>query len=206
MNDAFGNLQKFIANNYELEKLEANLNEFNPLKILKVDQYEIRHSNILSWLLTPNENHNIGSSFLKKFLAEVIIHNENLETKRTVFEIQDMSYQDVIVKREWNDIDIFIAIPSRKFAIIIENKINAKESKGQLKKYYDLVTKEYGTYDVIPVFLTLEGVTPSDVRYGTISYSQILHMLDFIASIQKENLNEKVYDFINYYLRVLGNL
>ena len=36
MQDDFANLQKFIANNYALEELEAKLNEFNPLKVLKV--------------------------------------------------------------------------------------------------------------------------------------------------------------------------
>ena len=65
MEDAFNNLHKFIANNYALENLEAKLSVFNPLKVLKVDKYEIRHSNIISWLLTPNENHNLGNSFLK---------------------------------------------------------------------------------------------------------------------------------------------
>ena len=50
MQDEFANLQKFVANNYVLESLEAKLNEFNPLKVLKVDQYEIRHSNVISGL------------------------------------------------------------------------------------------------------------------------------------------------------------
>lgn len=203
MEDAFNNLHKFIANNYALENLEAKLNVFNPLKVLKVDKYEIRHSNIISWLLTPNENHKLGNSFLKKFLAEVIINNDNLETSFTVFSAQEMSYHDIEIKRERNDIDIFIVSHSNKLCIIIENKIYAKESKGQLKKYHNLARKEYGGYEIIPVFLTLENELPSDNRYGVISYSQILHMLKFITSIQKENISIKVYDFINYYLKTL---
>ncbi|WP_442956647.1 PD-(D/E)XK nuclease family protein [Planococcus sp. PAMC 21323] len=27
------------------------------MKVLRVDQFEIRHSNILAWLLNPNEMH-----------------------------------------------------------------------------------------------------------------------------------------------------
>jgi hypothetical protein len=203
MEDAFNNLHKFIANNYALENLEAKLSVFNPLKVLKVDKYEIRHSNIISWLLTPNENHNLGNSFLKKFLAEVIINNDHLETSFTVFNAQEMSYHDIEIKRERNDIDIFIVSRSNKLCIIIENKIYAKESKGQLKKYHNVVRKEYGDYEIIPVFLTLENALPSDNRYGVISYAQILHMLKFITSIQKENISIKVYDFINYYLKTL---
>ena len=141
MQDEFVNLQKFIANNYTLESLEAKLNEFNPLKVLKVDQYEIRHSNVISWLLSPNENHKLGNSFLKKFSAEVIINNENIETSFTVFDTEEMIYHDFELKREWQDIDILAVSHFNKLCMIIENKIYAKESKGQLKKYYDLTRK-----------------------------------------------------------------
>jgi hypothetical protein len=203
MQEKFDNLHKFIANNYDLENLEAKLKEFNPLKVLKVDQYEIRHSNIISWLLNPSENHNLGDTFIKKFLAEVIINNENLETDFTVFKAQDISYHDFEIRREWNDIDIFITSKANNLAIIIENKIHATESKGQLEKYLNSVWLEYDNYEIIPVFLSIDGTEPSDKRYGTISYVQILNMLKFITSIQKENLSPKVYDFISYYLRTL---
>jgi len=203
MQDAFDNLHKFIANNYALENLEAKLNEFNPLKILKVDQYEIRHSNVISWLLTPNANHNLDNSFLKKFLAEVIINNESLETSLTVFDAQDISYHDFEIQREWNDIDIFLVNHTNNLCIIIENKIFAKESTDQLKKYYNKVKKEYSDFDIIPVFLTIDNTLPSDNRYGVISYKEILHMLKFITSIKKENISRKVYDFITYYLGIL---
>lgn len=51
-------LSKFIINNEPLEKLQLHLTAFNPLKVLKMNHYEIRHSNVLGWLLDPNENHN----------------------------------------------------------------------------------------------------------------------------------------------------
>lgn len=203
MQEKFDNLHKFIANNYDLENLEAKLKEFNPFEVLKVDQYEIRHSNVISWLLNPSENHNLGDSFIKKFLAEVIINNENLETDFTVFNAQEISYHDFIIRREWKDIDIFITSKANKLAIIIENKIHATESKEQLEKYLKSVQVEYGNYEIIPIFLSLDGTEPSDNKYGTISYVQILYMLKFITSIQKENLSPKLYDFISYYLRTL---
>jgi len=163
----------------------------------------MRHSNIISCLLDPSENHNLGDTFIKKFLAEVIINNENIETDFTVFKAQDISYHDFEIRREWNDIDIFITSKANNLAIIIENKIHATESKGQLEKYLNSVWLEYNNYEIIPVFLSLDGTEPSDKRYGTISYVQILNMLKFITSIQKENLSPKVHDFISYYLRTL---
>ncbi len=203
MYDKFDSLQKFIANNYELENLEAKLNEFNPFKVLKVDQYEIRHSNIISWLLNPRENHNLRDAFIKKFLAEIIINNEHIDTDLTVFNAQEISYHDFEIHREWNDIDIFLVSKENKLAILIENKIYSTESTGQLEKYFNSVESYYGSYDIIPIFLSLDGTEPSDKRFATISYIQILQILKFITMIQKENLSPKIYDFISYYLRTL---
>ncbi|MYL34308.1 hypothetical protein GLW08_10550 [Pontibacillus yanchengensis] len=60
-------ISRFLSNNELLFELNSSLREFNPFKVLKVDQYEIRHSNMLAWLLDPKENHDIGDLFLKKF-------------------------------------------------------------------------------------------------------------------------------------------
>ena len=203
MQENFDNLHRFIANNYDLENLEAKLCEFNPLKVLKVDQYEIRHSNLLSWLLNPKENHNLRDTFLKKFLAETIINNEHIESDINVFRIHEHTYHDIEIRREWNNIDILLVSKTNRLVILIENKIYANESKNQLAKYLNMVNLEYGSYAVIPIFLSLTGVEPTDKRYATISYSQVFHMLKFIIAIQKENLSPKVFDFMSFYLRTL---
>ena len=88
MSNEIAKLQSLIANNHNLDRLEAILNEFNSFKILNIADHEIRHSNILKWLLDPKGNHNIGDMFLKKFLSEAIISNENIDTTLNVFDIQ----------------------------------------------------------------------------------------------------------------------
>jgi hypothetical protein len=196
-------LQQFMVNNYELERLESTLNEFNPLNVLKVDNYEIRHSNILSWLLNPKENHRLDDSFLRKFLAEIIVNNDSLETKLNVFNIQEFIFSEIEIKREWSDIDILLIDKRNKFVLFIENKIRAKESKGQLKKYHNRIDDNFQGFEKIPVFLTLFGDNPSDIRYGILSYVKILEILRFILEINSEYLNEKIVDFINYYIRTL---
>jgi hypothetical protein len=196
-------LQRFIANNYEFERLESFLNEFNPLNVLKVDNYEIRHSNVLSWLLDPKENHKLGNTFIRKFLSEVIINNDNLKTNINVFNVQELSYSKIEIKREWNDIDIIIIDKENKIVVFIENKIYSSESKDQLKKYHKIIDDNFIGYEKIPVFLTLFGDNPSDDRYGTINYIKVLEIIRFIIEIQSDNLNGKIADFINYYLRTL---
>lgn len=47
-----------LDNSIEFEKLHS---KFNPFKILKVDKFEIRHSNMIAWLLDPMENHHYYS-------------------------------------------------------------------------------------------------------------------------------------------------
>jgi hypothetical protein len=53
----------------DFARLHQKFNQFNPLKVLRVDQFEIRHSNVLAWLLDPTENHHLGSFFVQKILT-----------------------------------------------------------------------------------------------------------------------------------------
>ncbi|MEZ5472603.1 MAG: PD-(D/E)XK nuclease family protein [Marinicella sp.] len=69
-------IESFIVNNYALSQIEAYLNRFNPIKIMKMENMEIRHSSILSWLLNPRENHGLHDEFLRTILAEVLKNTE----------------------------------------------------------------------------------------------------------------------------------
>lgn len=44
----------------DLEISNAILNKFNPFKVLRIQDTEIRHSNVIVWILNPNENHNLS--------------------------------------------------------------------------------------------------------------------------------------------------
>jgi hypothetical protein len=112
-----------VIHNIHLEKLESRLNRFNPLKILKVNELEIRHSNILAWLLDPNENHGLGQEFIKKFMGEVILSNENIDLNMSIKDMYFNNFYDLQVLREWQSIDILLISNINKVVIIIENKI-----------------------------------------------------------------------------------
>ena len=45
-------LYNFIVNNHNLEILESKIEVFNPFKVLAIEHYEIRHSNVLAWSMT----------------------------------------------------------------------------------------------------------------------------------------------------------
>ena len=60
---------------------QTNKNKFNIFKVLKLDNYEIRHSNFLAWLLNPEETHNLGYEFIKEELG---LEEEQEENKRGI--------------------------------------------------------------------------------------------------------------------------
>ena len=200
-------LFNFAYNNEELERLESKLSEFNPFKVLKAERYEIRHSNFLAWLLDPYENHLIGDYFLKKFLKEVLLGNEEFAERHELMfntdELLSLELGDMEVRREWHDIDILLISHRFKLLILIENKVGASESRGQLNKYLDICRSEFPAHDTIPVFLTLYGDEPSNSEYALLSYEEIYRLLKFSRDIWSGRINQKVIDFITYYIKIL---
>lgn len=199
-------LNKLVINNQKLEKLESKINKFNPLRVLKVDEYEIRHSNILSWLLDPNENHGLGEIFFEKFVGQIILLNEESGTEISILDIYLKNFYDLQLFREKDNIDILAVSHVNKFVLLIENKIKAKEMKGQLLNYSNTIDSKYSDYKKVKVFLTIDGEKPSLEEYLVCDYASILSILIDIMELKESNLNNKVEDFINYYIEVLKDL
>lgn len=104
-------LEKFLLDNPELEKLEGLLSQFNVFETLRMVNTEIRHSNVLAWLLTPSENHGLGDYFLKQFLRNFVVENKSaLEKHISLFDLEILTYSNVEVRREWKNIDILLLI------------------------------------------------------------------------------------------------
>lgn len=51
---------------------------FNLFDVLKISKTEIRHSNMLGWLLNPNENHGMGDAFLKAVVQEMVVNDTDV--------------------------------------------------------------------------------------------------------------------------------
>ena len=65
-------IKKFLLDIECLDPLDEWTNKFNLFDILKITRTEIRHSNLLAWLLNPNENHNLGDCVLKGFVLHYV--------------------------------------------------------------------------------------------------------------------------------------
>ena len=106
-------LEKFVVNNDDLEKLEIELSKFNLFEKLSLEHYEIRHSNTLAYLFNPKEDHGLSDYFLKKFLMSVYSNNN---VNISPIAIDSMNFSDAIIKREYKNIDLLIISNSNKYA------------------------------------------------------------------------------------------
>ena len=202
-------LQEF-RKEFEIEgskpnQLEKLLNKFNVFDVLRNPTREIKHSNVLAWLLDPNESHNIGNKALKLFL-ESIPSDVDLTSL-----INGSSKISVEVLREWEDIDISILIKSgsKRFLIIIENKIKTKDSYKQLEKYRNRVENKFKEvkYQKIFIYLTPEGDEPKDKNelqyWNLLSYGQIVSdLLNKVTLVAKGDVKK----FIDQYVDILGRI
>lgn len=198
--------ENFFINNIELNKIEAYLNRFNPIHIMKMENQEIRHSNILGWLLDPLNTHGLGDKFLKAFLTEAL-KGESLKGGLTSLQILQADLRDTQVKREWNHIDILLLSPKNNFAFVIENKFKSKQYKGQLKQYIDKIKNiykdDYPDLIIKGIFLTLHNEEPEDLSYATIGYDNICEILPSILDIQNTSTSLQVKTFIEHYIDTL---
>ncbi len=203
-------LDAFLVDNDELEALNARLGKFNLFRVLRVERAEIRHSNVLAWLLTPGESHGLGPSFLRRFLSRLVMENESLEIPFTAAQVELMELDDVEVRREWQNIDIVVRSGSGEWCLIIENKIGSRESPGQLSRYLEAVQKDLGQAVVIPVFLTLEGDDPSEegkeAGYVPLSHTQILELADRIVEQNQSRIPSDAGTLLSHYLETLRRL
>ena len=55
---------RFLAYHRAYRRELVKAGQFNTFDVLRYADYEIRHSNVLAWLLRPADTHGIGPRFL----------------------------------------------------------------------------------------------------------------------------------------------
>lgn len=142
MKELFEQISK-LKNEYD--KLREN-NRFNVITALHKERDEVNlHSRIISYLLSPTSGHGMNEIYLKLFVREIL----GLDDKQ--FDLTNVIVvPNETEKSEYKEIDILIVNKRTSQAIIIENKIDAKDSNnndsdenkgynGQLERYYNTI-------------------------------------------------------------------
>ncbi len=169
-------LKSFLLDIECLDPLSEWTSKFNLFDILKITRTEIRHSNMLSWLLNLNENHGLGDSIIRGFVQYVTTtFPENTDVFNTLL----MEYYDFSIQREWHNIDILAVSTKEKFLLCIENKIDSGEHDNQLKRYRKTVEDTYPDYNKMYIYLSPEGLEASEPNYWcSMSYQDVLAIVD----------------------------
>ena len=193
---------------------QAKRREFNAFDVLRYAEYEIRHSNVLAWLLDPGETHGVGRAFLDWFLGEV---NESIPRRG---EQRVQVERELYHERHYVDVTIFLESDPSRHIVAIENKPGpySPEHLAQVCGYAKVLRKEYPEHTLHNVLLTtsreepvfdVAGVCGTDVpkplRIAHVSWrdvgAQIREMLGAGAFEREE-----VAAFVRQYLVAVGRL
>jgi hypothetical protein len=203
-------LDKFLVDNAELEELSARLSIFNIFNVLRIEQAEIRHSNVLAWLLDPQGSHGIGQAFLRRVLSTILLDNESAEVDLTPAQVELMDMMDVEVWREWRNIDLIAFSQSNKWVVLFENKIKGSASRQQLVRYIQIVKKAFPNFTIIPVLLTLVVEDGLDIaeesEFISWSHEQMYHVLNHVFDQRKEGIPQDANVFFEHYLVILRRI
>ena len=194
------NLYSNLSKDISFKEFNKILNEPNIFKILKISNYEIRHSNFLAWLLDPKESHGFEEEILKEFINQVLLMKNTSKREETV---KKLNFHNVEIKREWKNIDLLVVFD--KLVICIENKIFSGEHSNQLIRYKEIVEEDFKEKKKLFIFLTPDGrlSAEEDQVYIPISYQLVIDILENIDLKKRKNINTSVKKYIIDYINTL---
>ena len=153
----------------ELAASTSGCEEMNVFDILGITNTEIRHSNMIAWLMKPDGEHGLGSRLLS---ALIVRAGETIPS--------DLS--DFHIMRELDGIDILAVSNLNKLTLAIENKVWSGEHGNQLTRYQKVVEQRYPNWKHVYLFLSPLGVPPErdeDRKAWTpIDYRTILRCIE----------------------------
>ena len=185
---------------------------FNPFDVLRYSDYEIRHSNVLAWLLQPDETHGIGGAFIRDFTA-ALNDEARAQDLSPVPAPSSFEADNIRVERELDYVDITLFFERERAVVAIENKISetAPEHAEQVRGYEKTLRKTYrGKYDVIRSVLLTTSRDPgaSGDDFIHMSWTRVRDMVNSIRKHERftSEEGERVRAFLGQYLEVVAKL
>lgn len=181
--------------------------KFNAFDVLRYSDYEIRHSNVLAWLLTPGQTHGAGDAFVKEFVRYLKSKRDsgNLECLDLT---SDLKPEEIQVEREMNYVDVSVFFEREpRLLLAIENKPSAwmPNHAEQVRRYEKKLRKKYkAKYRVQSVLLTSsrDGKPEADSDYVHASWHEVRDLVEGLlcdGSIR----SREVRDFVGQYLGIV---
>ena len=143
--------------------------EFNTFDVLQNADYEIRHSNVLAWLLRPTETHGVGARFLEWFVDQIDKRLPVANADR--LPAIGFEASNVAVWRERDHVDITVLFKEERCLIAIENKVGpaSTDHVQQALGYERELREKHKDHTVRSVLLT---TSPN----GSVDFPGIVHV------------------------------
>ena len=158
--------------------IHRRMSPLNLFEAVGAIRSELRHSNFLAYLLSPNRPHGLGTRPLVAVLRAMLSRLPARDRPVMTLELVAGDLDDTIVYRERGNIDILLVLPSLGLVVAIENKVDAKAADGQLQRYLDYLHREYPDQRRMLVFLTPEGRDPEEGEYFAFDYAELVQCLE----------------------------
>lgn len=205
-------LTALVMNCQELLDLEGQLSQFNIFRVLRADRHEIRHSNMLAWLMAPDESHGLGDRFLRRWLMRVVhdtgIGDISPHECPSPIEIDALDIDYVEVERESNNIDVVVlihALPKQLWVICMENKVEASQRQGQLPEYRAVIERRFPeAVRRLYVFLTQYSEAPEDPVFIPTTYKEVEQVLRACIKERSTAVGAEPLLLLNHYLSLLS--
>lgn len=204
-------LTELIVDSRELERLERRLGSFNIFKVLRADRNELRHSNILAWLLQPEESHGLGDAFLRRWLLLIMNEAARLDPRPigwiSPIKADALAIEFVEVHREWSNIDLLVEIhlnQGPEMVLCIENKVDSSQHGNQLRRYREAVAKRYDSGQRCScLFLTKNDEPPEDDEFIPTSYDLVAQALGECLEAKGASLAPDPTQLMRHYLDLI---
>ncbi|MBX7096849.1 MAG: PD-(D/E)XK nuclease family protein [Myxococcaceae bacterium] len=195
-------LELLVVDNDDLERLELLLSEFNIFEALGAVRQELRHSELLAFLLDPNESHGLDDTFLRRFLQRSL-SNAGGGHEISSVDLDIWQLDEVEVRREWANIDILLVDDRNQFAILIENKIDSTEHSNQLQRYWEAAHQEFPDHKIVGLYLTPGREQPSNSRYIPIDYDLVANLVGRFLEARSSTTGADVQTLLRHYEQML---
>lgn len=158
---------------------------------------ELSQDAFFCWLISwVNESHKkdnnelflIGRTFLKMIgekFPESGIGNKMISSLK--------------VKKQYKNID-FLVILNDEIIILFEDKIRSKYHGDQLKKYSDIIMKEYPNHRILKIYLKSDYVWKGERKFVEGNDFQIIDIQDLKNSILKQNSGNNIFNDYHAFL------
>lgn len=199
--------ESYMKMNVHYEYLQKYYNSEDIASIYGVSKYEIKHSNVLSWILNPKRDEAIDYLPIRNLLKLIQEKNSYYDFFNEL-DLNITKIDKVQIQREKYNIDILITlkINNEDYLIVLENKLEALVHDDQLNTYKSKVEEVYTSHKKLYVFLH-PGINSdsekeaTDNQYVAITYQDlydyILKALLEFGSDSKDKL------IISFYIHTL---